>query len=356
MRATRNLLVTFLLFCASAQASLLIEQEITDPQMQITSSTPLLRIHNVGSQPLFIPDFQLVLEEGESVDVSDTHLYSFFVEAEQGAKVVYSKEEDRVTPALFDLRASRKTSSRPAPAAPFVQPQQVSDEIWAEVQPYLMPLDHPTRRRLDEIFSKNRVLASLEAMKEAGFMLTPQQGVHVHATKHPMLPGYVIKMYPDLHPEREWYKWVKRCQGAELIRDSIARHQMEGIFKVPHKWIYVVPDLFPIEASAGIYPKHFVLVVEDMYILEPHKNRKRYRSEHMHKSTLQALVTIIEDLGLSDAVRCANVPFCQDGKLAFVDTESWHRWPVWYHPMKEWLSIGMRRYWNEITQNPRQGP
>lgn len=239
-------------------------------------------------------------------------------------------------------------------ALPFSKPAGVTDEIWTEVQPYLMPVDHPARQALDDIFSSFRVVANLESILLAGFTLTPQQGCHVHATTHPQLPGYVVKIYPDTHRERDWFKWVRRCQGAELIRDAIVRFKSGNIFKVPKKWIYVFPDLFPVEASEGIYPKHFVLVVEDMKILEPKENRKRYRSKSMRRSMLKELVRIIEDLGLHDAIRCANVPFCKDGKLAFIDTESWHRWPVWYHPMKEWLSPSMRKYWDELSANPRQ--
>lgn len=236
------------------------------------------------------------------------------------------------------------------------KPTDLSEEAWDAVVPYLMEPGHPAYKTLSTIFNSARVVDSLDSIRDAGFVLTPQQGVHVHATTHPKLKGYVIKMYTDTNPERDWFKWSQRCKGAELIRASIAKFGFSKLFKVPKKWIYILPTTYTPSPSADIYPKHFVLVVEDMRVLPPKENRKRYRGKHMHKTTLDALVTIIEDLGLHDAIRCNNVPFCKDGKLAFVDTESWHRWPVWFHPMKEFLCPGMMGYWEMLTANPRQGP
>lgn len=348
-------LLLILAFASTLNASsLLYEQELTTEPLEILSETPLLRVHNVGRQPVYIPEYNAFLEDGESLDLANDDLRTLIVQpVGVEAKIVYSREY--TAPTAHSLLHLEARSPRAKPA-PFTKPAGVTDEIWAEIQPYLMPVDHPARKTLDDIFSQFRVVANSETIAQAGFNLTPQQGVHVHATKHPRLSGYVVKIYPDLHPEREWFKWIKRCQGAELVRDAIARFNYGKTFKVPHKWVYVLPDQFAVAPQQGIYPKHFILVVEDMKILDPKENRSRYHSKHMHRATLQALVNIMEDLGLSDAVRCANVPFCKDGKLAFVDTESWHRWPVWYHPTKEWLAIPMRKYWNEITACPRQGP
>lgn len=236
----------------------------------------------------------------------------------------------------------------------FNKPADLTDDEWEDIQPYLMPTNHPIRAQMDAIFTKARVVSTFDSLIAAGFALTPQQGLHVIATTHPNLKGYVIKVYPDTNPENDWFKFIRRCKGALLVKDAINTFGYQKIFKVPNKWIYVLPDTFAPEAGPNVYPKHFVLVAEDMKLIDPKANRHRYHSKHMHRSILIALFTIDETLGLGDAVRCTNVPFCRDGKIAFVDTETWNRWPVWYHPLKESLTPPMRQFWTQLTANPRQ--
>ncbi len=87
--------------------------------------------------------------------------------------------------------------------------------------------------------------------------------------------------------------------------------------------------------------------------LEPHEfNTKFYRS--LSKKVLRAIYTITKTYGLSDCCNKNNLPVCKDGKLAFVDTESYKKWPVNTHQMLEFLSNEGRVYWKQLRQEGGQ--
>lgn len=230
----------------------------------------------------------------------------------------------------------------------------VSDEGWNAVQPYLIPENHPIKAELDRIFSASRVTKDRESIAAAGFELTETQGLHVVACKHKKLKGYVIKMYTDLNSlEEDWKKWVNRVEGAKLIREAIEKFGYKNIFKVAKKWIYPLP-LDPSPPDEPIYHrKNFVLVVKDMKLLDHKENHKKYRQEADYK-LLKKIFKITELLGLSDTPRANNLAWNKEGKLVFVDTESYHKWPVNYHPLVEFLSKYNRARWKEITADARK--
>jgi hypothetical protein len=60
---------------------------------------------------------------------------------------------------------------------------------------------------------------------------------------------------------------------------------------------------------------------------------------------LKALYTVITELGLFDCAKPANCPISKDGRVAFVDTQSYHSKKVKYHKLTHFLSPNMRQYW-----------
>ena len=118
--------------------------------------------------------------------------------------------------------------------------------------------------------------------------------------------------------------------------------------KVPHKWIYPLPaDPSPKEKE-GIYRKNFILVTEEMDILSRKKNRKAY-NKRITKKHLIALYTLINECGLLDSVYADNVPFCKDGKMAFIDTEhSLNEPPYPLAFIGQYLNDEMLGYWEQL--------
>lgn len=229
----------------------------------------------------------------------------------------------------------------------------VSEELWMEVQPYLLPERHPAKKKLDKIFNKVRATLSPEAMKSAGFKCKLRQPNHLVAAKHRLLKGYLVKVFMDsqtMIPEEEAYFWIHRIKGAHLIRDSINRHKYNAIMKVPQKWIYPLPKNPPLP-DGDYFRRNFILVVEDMQILNDDKNTRYYRKK-MTPELLEALYTMLTENVLIDSIYINNIPFSYDGRIAFIDTEHYLTdiKPLRLHRLTYRFSKKMQYYWEKLIQ------
>lgn len=228
----------------------------------------------------------------------------------------------------------------------------VSIEEWEKLKPYFLPHDHPVKLLLDVIFHRQRVVSSRESLIESGFELnSPKHYQNLIVCCHSSLKGYLIKTYVDTQDMCDWENFYRRITGARSIRASIKKHRYQKLFKVPKKWLYPLSlQHLPLSAS-GCYPKHFVLVVENMHILSHHENADHFK----HKITpqiLDALYVVISEEGLLDSVCRGNIPFNKAGKLNFIDTEHHHHPPssIPYKNLIPYLSKEMGEYWQKITQ------
>jgi hypothetical protein len=229
----------------------------------------------------------------------------------------------------------------------------VDEKVWDEVKDFLIPTHHPIKRKLDSIFLASRVFYDLHTMKAAGFApAIPQHHTQIIVTSHPKLKGYIIKAYLDVQEyhlsQPEHYFWVKRVRGATLIRNFIAKYHWQHLFKVPKKWIYLLPDEPSLPPKT--LRKMFILVEEDMQIYSDPKNIKLWGSERVTKKLLTALYNIITKLGLYDCAKPPNCPFSRDGRVAFVDTQTYDRWPVAYHKLTPHLSSSNKEYWLRLIE------
>lgn len=245
-------------------------------------------------------------------------------------------------------------SSSPTVVEGYFCPVDVPEDVWQIVQPYLLPEELLLKKTLDRLFSRSRVIADRESLRAAGFRLTPDQGLHVVVAFHEEMKGYLIKVVLDKYDPnnngkgKDWQQWIQRIEGERYIRNAIADLNYKKYFKVPRQWIYPLPPGPECPEIEDYFPKGFILIAEDMKLEAPESNTKFYRK--MPKKILDAIYVITTKYGLSDCCNKHNLPFCKDGKLAFVDTESFNKWPVDYHRMVEFLSSERRIYWNTLRQ------
>lgn len=227
----------------------------------------------------------------------------------------------------------------------YERPEHISAIVWQAVEPKLLPYGHPIKSKLDKIFKKNGVLHDVTTLDAAGFFLLPVNNpAHTLVAKHPKIKGYVFKLFTDIQVERnEWEYWLQRIQGAELIAEAIQKNDLGGYFKVPKKWIYLIPSNIEPEE------KTFLLVAEDMKIVDHKKNRSLWKNQ-VTTDLLDALYFLFESVGLLDSVYIDNIPFSKDKKIAFIDTEHTLKWPVPYHKLNGRLSPEMSSYWIQLTR------
>lgn len=230
----------------------------------------------------------------------------------------------------------------------FKRPTHINSNVWSQIAPYLLPFNHPAKAKLDKIFNAARVITNSDTIAEAGFLKPhPRPYSKTIVTKHPSIKGYWMKFFSDAQTEKtDWKEFLKRINGANAIKKGIKDHGYESYFTVPHKWIYVLPEKW---APKGAHRKSFILVVEEMKILPKKENYKKWKSAAMTPARVKALYTLINELGLNDSVRAFNLPFTLDNKLAFIDTERHHHWPIHFSVMAHYLSKPMGRYLRSIS-------
>lgn len=250
-----------------------------------------------------------------------------------------------ITFLLIFFSLSKIYSGQPLP----YQRNSIDSASWEAAKPYLIPENHPMRAKLDSIFSKTRATTSIETFKKAGFKyLALRKWDNVIVAWHPKLKGHLVKVYLDDQigiPDQETL--MQRIYGAEKIRTSINEFGYQKMFKVPKKWLYPLPDR---PASLpGLQRKKFIIVEEDMEIVSSYNNEQLWKKS-VNQKTLAALFHLLETLGLKDSVYITNIPFSTDGRIAFIDTEHYSKWPVSHDKLLRFLSHRNQLYWNELIR------
>jgi hypothetical protein len=234
------------------------------------------------------------------------------------------------------------------------------EEAWEQVAPYLMPEDHPLKERLDEMFSKTRVLDDQESLFAAGFLrVKPQPKTKTIVTKHPKMKGYVFKIYTDeklsyYRDEPEYTTWMLRARGAKVVREEIDRKGWQAWFKAPIKWIYPLPPAPT--ARPGHLQKNFILVEEDMDILPNPESRKRWLDGTVTAKQLRMIFHIITKTGLRGGCKYDNIPLCKDGRIAFIDTQNnlCFEKPLPYGRLNKVLTGELRDLWAEMVAEVKE--
>jgi hypothetical protein len=227
----------------------------------------------------------------------------------------------------------------------------VESYIWNDLEPYFLPENHAIKKQLDQIFTKTRASYNMKSLKASGFSAKkPTHNNHMIVASHPKLKGYLIKLVTDRRMRSdEWFDWYERIIGAQEIQKAINKRGFQHIMSVPKKWIYPLP-INPAPPKTG-HRKNFILVVEDMKILSHEDNAFWYRSIAMTYERVDALYLIMQDVGLYDSVFSFNVPFCEDGRLSFIDTQWFHDWPINFEKLTDSFAPHMQDYWRALIRN-----
>ncbi len=227
----------------------------------------------------------------------------------------------------------------------------ITQSSWEKIVPFLVPEDSILKEKLDAIFENNRPSLKPSTLESAGFTTgKPREFSRVVVTKHKDLPGYVFKIYLDSDKykpdERAQFFFTKRVYAAEAIRKKIEENDLQAYFKVPKKWFYLLPES---KKSSHKYSyKNFILVEEDMNILDKKANKRAWKSSKVTEQVLHGLHAIIKDVGLADCIKIDNIPFSEDGKVAFIDTEAYGYSNVKFKRLKKSIPHKMRSFWRDL--------
>lgn len=232
----------------------------------------------------------------------------------------------------------------------YEKPPKMEAAVWEELQNYFLPEDHELKPRLDKLFKSRKILKSEHSLYDAGFdILAHNPRNDLIVAKHYQFPGYVFKIFPDrCAMDRDWYYFRKRVRGARVIAAAIRRHRWTDQFFAPKKWIYPLPvTSYP--GYTGYPKKHFILIAQEVKrIKSSSKHRKLWRSELITPQLLTRLHTLIQENGMADSVFIDNIPLCEDGRIAFIDTEYYHNWGIPYARLLPYLSKPMQAHWQSL--------
>lgn len=223
-------------------------------------------------------------------------------------------------------------------------------EIWNEVEPHFLPCDHPIKKKLDRIFKKKRVTLSEQTFVEAGFSITRlNRPINAVVTGHKDLKGYLVKVYLDSQfAIPEWQMWLRRIKGIEIIQECLDKHQFTQ-FVLPKKWIYPLPTEPSPPIDERYNRKNFILVVEDMHILDHKKNAQAFK-ETLNKPLLNDLYIVLTECGLTDCVWIGNMPFTKKRKITFIDTELFHNGIPEFEKLKTYFSDPMKDHLEKLIR------
>lgn len=247
---------------------------------------------------------------------------------------------------LYLLSIALVTTTLAADYPHFDNNTNITRKERAALHDCLIPLDHPIKPILDNIFTSSRVTLNQQTLEQAGFqILKNQPRSFILVVKHESLPGYLIKLYLDKEKRKKrgkpgWYWFSKRIHAVREIEKCIQDNHLV-YYKTPQKWVYPIP-LFNNKSS-----KNFILVVEDMHLLSDSDNRFAWKN-WVTKTHLDELVLILKKCG-GDSISPRNVPFCHDGKIAFIDTEYPGK-KTKFSMLTHSLSQDMQAYWRKITR------
>ncbi len=186
-----------------------------------------------------------------------------------------------------------------------------SDQIQRELAETAATL--PIVSQLAGLFTDKRMFDSYGRFESEGFRLVAHAEHKIMSGRHKSAPGYLFKKYSNDKPgKKQILNYMRRVEGARILRAFIAD---EGLSRVvaPRKWLYELPASFP---------ERYLVVAEKLDLVSEGDTLRAY--DRISSGQTRELATVLYYFrGLNSTA--ANLPFTEDGKIAFIDTERWHR-------------------------------
>lgn len=201
----------------------------------------------------------------------------------------------------------------------------------ANLDDYVMPADHPLQKKLCNLFNQVE-FESRDSVKKEGFQ--PMRRAHrgLMVMSHPTVEGILFKKFMDDRSSKkeELANYIRRIDGARRLKALIEEKKLKHIV-VPEKWLYPLPE-----------EGRYILVVQKIAILRNKITKKKYGK--IGKEQLKELCIVLNHLRGLDSI-IANMPFTEQHKIAFIDTERWAEFRPRFlrHAMKH-LSRENREY------------
>lgn len=188
--------------------------------------------------------------------------------------------------------------------------QIFSEKIQQELSETAVTL--PIYALLPELFKDSRMFDSYEAFNSAGFHLVEHAEHKIMSGSHKLVRGYLFKKYNnDRDGKEQISNYMHRIEGSKLLRNFISEQDFSRV-AAPRKWLYELPSCFS---------EPYLLVAEKLKLVSEDKTLRNY--DRIGRRQTRELATILYYFrGLNSTV--SNLPFTEDGKIAFVDTERWH--------------------------------
>jgi len=185
-------------------------------------------------------------------------------------------------------------------------PEQIQREI-EETRTTL-----PIFAQLAELFTDSKMFRSFNHFSAAGFSLVDHAPYKIMAGRHKRAPGYLFKKFDNDWPSKKQLgNYMHRIEGSRLLRSFIAEQGFSRVM-APKKWLY---------GLSARFPARYLLVVEKVDLVSRGDTEAAY--SRISKKQLHEMATILYYFrGLNSTA--SNLPFAEDGKIAFIDTERWH--------------------------------
>lgn len=184
------------------------------------------------------------------------------------------------------------------------------ERIQRELEDTLETL--PILKQLEELFVDPKMFESYKRFEKAGFSLVAHAPHKIMTGGHKTTPGYFFKKYNNDKPgKKQLRNYMHRVEGARFLRAFIAQHRFTRVF-APKKWLFELPSSFP---------ERYLVVAEKAPLVSREATEKAYA--RISKEHIRELANILYFFrGLNSTAQ--NLPFTEEGKIAFIDTERWH--------------------------------
>lgn len=221
---------------------------------------------------------------------------------------------------------------------------------WSQVAPYLLPETHPVKPVLDQIFSGERAICTQDTMKAAGFhIITEGHWSDTIIATHGGADGYFFKFFTEDQAHIDEVKrLLARIKGAILAQNIVDKHQWNKLFKVPRKWLYILPE--DPDPAFGIPSKRVVLVAEDMRLLSKDASYAKWRNPNFDKKLFKAVFQVLTEGGFSDSSYAFNLPFAKDGRIALIDNDKHNKRPIPFHTLFRYLHPSVKTYAEKLME------